>query len=95
MRTALLEIQGTSVPSYPSSPKKLTLMRQYACLQIFIEKFSPDRIIIESSGSAFPATLAWQVKQLEHEGLMLDAVISEPVIHLLDVFKRNHKDELS
>ena len=40
------------------------------------EQYAPDRIIIESSGSAFPATLAWQVRQLEEEGLLLDAVVS-------------------
>merc|ERR1712093_162468 len=40
------------------------------------DKFAPDRIIIESSGSAFPATLAWQVRQLEDEGLKLDSVVT-------------------
>ncbi|KAI5290090.1 hypothetical protein KEM55_008668 [Ascosphaera atra] len=40
---------------------------------------SPDRIVIETSGSAFPATLAMEVKRLmrEHEGAFeLDGVIS-------------------
>lgn len=39
----------------------------------------PDRIVIETSGSAFPATLAMEVRRLmrEHEGLFdLDGVIS-------------------
>ncbi|CDZ96228.1 Cobalamin synthesis protein [Phaffia rhodozyma] len=43
------------------------------------EKFNPDRIIVESSGSAFPATLAWQIRELEREtagGLTLDAVLT-------------------
>ena len=31
------------------------------------EKFTPDRIIIETSGSAFPATLAFQIRELERE----------------------------
>ncbi|KAF8583837.1 cobW-domain-containing protein, partial [Ramaria rubella] len=43
------------------------------------EKYSPDRIIIESSGSAFPATLAFQIRQLEqetHGGFKLDAIVT-------------------
>lgn len=36
----------------------------------------PDRIIIESSGSAFPATLALQIKELEPEGFKLDGVVT-------------------
>ncbi|KAI5306378.1 hypothetical protein KEM56_001159 [Ascosphaera pollenicola] len=43
------------------------------------DEVSPDRIIIETSGSAFPATLAMEVKRLmrEHEGSFeLDGVIS-------------------
>jgi G3E family GTPase len=43
------------------------------------EKFSPDRIIIESSGSAFPATLAFQIRELEREtggAFKLDAIVT-------------------
>jgi len=43
------------------------------------EKYHPDRIIIECSGSAFPATLAFQLRELEREtqgGLKLDAIIT-------------------
>ncbi|KAH6909143.1 cytoplasmic protein [Coprinopsis sp. MPI-PUGE-AT-0042] len=43
------------------------------------EKFNPDRIIIECSGSAFPATLAFQIRQLEKDsggGFKLDAIIT-------------------
>lgn len=36
----------------------------------------PDRIIIESSGSAFPATLAIQIRQLAPEGFALDSVVT-------------------
>ncbi|WVQ71895.1 hypothetical protein IAR50_001437 [Cryptococcus sp. DSM 104548] len=36
----------------------------------------PDRIIIESSGSAFPATLALQIKDLEPQGFKLDGVVT-------------------
>ncbi|PFH46804.1 hypothetical protein AMATHDRAFT_198955 [Amanita thiersii Skay4041] len=43
------------------------------------EKYRPDRIIIECSGSAFPATLAFQIRKLEREtgGLLkLDAIVT-------------------
>ncbi|KIJ14210.1 hypothetical protein PAXINDRAFT_116234 [Paxillus involutus ATCC 200175] len=43
------------------------------------EKFRPDRIIIECSGSAFPATLAFQIRELERETndeLKLDAIVT-------------------
>ncbi|KAI0249872.1 cobW-domain-containing protein [Lactifluus subvellereus] len=49
-----------------------------ALLEI-LEKFHPDRIIIESSGSAFPATLAFQIRDLEREtsrALALDAIVT-------------------
>ncbi|BEI90348.1 uncharacterized protein CcaverHIS019_0304180 [Cutaneotrichosporon cavernicola] len=40
------------------------------------EKYHPDRIIIESSGSAFPATLALQIRSLESKGFKLDGVVT-------------------
>ncbi|KAG8811446.1 hypothetical protein FRC19_003788 [Serendipita sp. 401] len=43
------------------------------------ESFSPDRIIIETSGSAFPATLAFQIRELEKEtngAFKLDAIVT-------------------
>lgn len=40
------------------------------------ERFKPDRILIETSGSAFPAPIAWQVRQLSGEGFVLDAIIT-------------------
>ncbi|KAI8853614.1 CobW/HypB/UreG, nucleotide-binding domain-containing protein [Chytridium lagenaria] len=40
------------------------------------EKFNPDRIIIETSGSAFPAPLAWQVRQIADQGFSLDAIVT-------------------
>ncbi|KAG9315094.1 cobW-domain-containing protein [Chiua virens] len=43
------------------------------------DKFRPDRIIIECSGSAFPATLAFQIRELEREtdnDLKLDAIVT-------------------
>ncbi|ETW82901.1 hypothetical protein HETIRDRAFT_314873 [Heterobasidion irregulare TC 32-1] len=49
-----------------------------ALLEI-LEKHSPDRIIIECSGSAFPATLAFQIRELEREtnrALALDAIVT-------------------
>ncbi|KAL7753887.1 hypothetical protein RI367_000819 [Sorochytrium milnesiophthora] len=39
------------------------------------EKYSPHRIIIESSGSAFPAPIAWQIRQLEPD-FKLDSIIT-------------------
>ncbi|TFL03145.1 CobW/HypB/UreG, nucleotide-binding domain-containing protein [Pterulicium gracile] len=43
------------------------------------DKYCPDRIIIECSGSAFPATLAFQIRELEKETngeLKLDAIVT-------------------
>ncbi|KIO21156.1 hypothetical protein M407DRAFT_29214 [Tulasnella calospora MUT 4182] len=42
------------------------------------DKFRPDRIMIESSGSAFPATLAFQIRELEREtgDFKLDAIVT-------------------
>ncbi|KAK0193556.1 cobW-domain-containing protein [Armillaria mellea] len=51
---------------------------QNALLEIK-DKYTPDRIIIECSGSAFPATLAFQIRELEREtggGLRLDAIVT-------------------
>lgn len=40
------------------------------------DKYHPDRILIESSGSAFPATLALQIRELEPQGFKLDGVVT-------------------
>ncbi|KAJ3343268.1 hypothetical protein HDU93_009254 [Gonapodya sp. JEL0774] len=42
------------------------------------ETYRPDRIIVETSGSAFPAPIAWQIRELRKEGLpfVLDAIIT-------------------
>lgn len=51
---------------------------QNALLEIK-ENFSPDRIIIECSGSAFPATLAFQIRQLAADtngAFKLDAIVT-------------------
>ncbi|KAJ2317378.1 hypothetical protein IWW51_005380, partial [Coemansia sp. RSA 2702] len=40
------------------------------------EKFQPDRIIIETSGSAFPAPIAWQIREMESSGFHLDAILT-------------------
>lgn len=43
------------------------------------DNFRPDRIIIECSGSAFPATLAFQIRELEREtnlDFKLDAILT-------------------
>ncbi|KAJ3164469.1 hypothetical protein HDU88_005346 [Geranomyces variabilis] len=39
------------------------------------ETQNPDRIIIETSGSAFPAPIAWQIRQLS-ESFSLDAIVT-------------------
>ncbi|KAG6820484.1 hypothetical protein H0H93_016546 [Arthromyces matolae] len=51
---------------------------QTALLEIR-DNFRPDRIIIECSGSAFPATLAFQIRELEREtrgDFKLDAIVT-------------------
>ncbi|KAI9338041.1 CobW/HypB/UreG, nucleotide-binding domain-containing protein [Pilaira anomala] len=40
------------------------------------EKFNPDRIIVETSGSAFPAPIAWQIREMEGDGFVLDSIIT-------------------
>ncbi|KLO11575.1 cobW-domain-containing protein [Schizopora paradoxa] len=43
------------------------------------EKYNPDRIFVETSGSAFPATLAFQIRELEREtnnAFKLDAIVT-------------------
>ncbi|TDL25487.1 cobW-domain-containing protein [Rickenella mellea] len=43
------------------------------------EKYDPDRIFVETSGSAFPATLAFQIHELERDtngGFKLDAIVT-------------------
>ncbi|KAL4268279.1 Zinc-regulated GTPase metalloprotein activator [Pleurotus pulmonarius] len=51
---------------------------QNALLEIR-DKYRPDRIIIECSGSAFPATLAFQIRELERQtsgDLKLDSIVT-------------------
>ncbi|KAF9256348.1 cobW-domain-containing protein [Marasmius fiardii PR-910] len=51
---------------------------QNALLEIQ-ESYHPDRIIIECSGSAFPATLAFQIRELEKQtngALKLDSIVT-------------------
>ncbi|KAI7850707.1 CobW/HypB/UreG, nucleotide-binding domain-containing protein [Circinella umbellata] len=45
-------------------------------LQELKEKYNPDRIIIETSGSAFPAPIAWQIREMENEGFVLDSIVT-------------------
>ncbi|KAJ2456982.1 hypothetical protein GGF42_002949 [Coemansia sp. RSA 2424] len=40
------------------------------------EKYRPDRIIIETSGSAFPAPIAWQIREMESSGFHLDSILT-------------------
>jgi G3E family GTPase len=71
MKNALLEIRG----SHPSQSSVVLLHIR----PLFSDKYRPDRVIIESSGSALPATLALQIRQLEAEykgDFKLDSIIS-------------------
>ncbi|KAJ2595479.1 hypothetical protein EV177_008131, partial [Coemansia sp. RSA 1804] len=45
-------------------------------LQEMKVKYSPDRIIIETSGSAFPAPIAWQIREMESDGFHLDSILT-------------------
>ncbi|KAF9432418.1 hypothetical protein BGZ76_010833 [Entomortierella beljakovae] len=40
------------------------------------EKYNPDRIIIETSGSAFPGPIAWQIRELADDGFVLDSILN-------------------
>ena len=70
MKSALLEIRG----------KTCRLFTWIANLTYHItDNFRPDRIIIECSGSAFPATLAFQLRELEREtggDFKMDAIVT-------------------
>ncbi|CAO3655535.1 unnamed protein product [Mucor hiemalis] len=45
-------------------------------LQELKDKYNPDRIIVETSGSAFPAPIAWQIREMEGDGFLLDSIIT-------------------
>ncbi|KAL9543961.1 hypothetical protein MBANPS3_007865 [Mucor bainieri] len=45
-------------------------------LQELRDQYNPDRIIVETSGSAFPAPIAWQIREMEDEGFVLDSIIT-------------------
>ncbi|KAI8136912.1 CobW/HypB/UreG, nucleotide-binding domain-containing protein [Fennellomyces sp. T-0311] len=45
-------------------------------LQELKEKYNPDRIIVETSGSAFPAPIAWQIREMEGDGFVLDSIVT-------------------
>ncbi|KAI9021252.1 CobW/HypB/UreG, nucleotide-binding domain-containing protein [Hyaloraphidium curvatum] len=38
--------------------------------------YNPDRVVIETSGSAFPAPLALQIRALEDDGFKLDGIVN-------------------
>ncbi|RIA95967.1 CobW/HypB/UreG, nucleotide-binding domain-containing protein [Glomus cerebriforme] len=40
------------------------------------DKYNPDRIMIETSGSAFPAPIAWQIREMKNEGFILDSIVT-------------------
>ncbi|KAJ2665443.1 hypothetical protein IWW48_000332 [Coemansia sp. RSA 1200] len=45
-------------------------------LQEMKAKYNPARIIIETSGSAFPAPIAWQIREMESDGFHLDSILT-------------------
>jgi len=49
-----------------------------ASLSLIKETYAPARIIVETSGSAFPAPIAVQIRQLtrENKGVHLDSIIT-------------------
>ena len=50
------------------------LVGQLKSALLDIKKTNPDRVIIETSGSAFPAPLAWQIRELKDDGFELDSI---------------------
>ncbi len=40
------------------------------------EQYNPDRIIIETSGSALPVPIACQIRELKDEGFVLDSIVT-------------------
>jgi G3E family GTPase len=38
--------------------------------------YNPDRILVETSGSAFPAPLALQIREMEGDGFKLDGIVN-------------------
>lgn len=69
MKSALLEIRGEVC--WCTWTTDLT--------RFVADTFWPDRVIIECSGSAFPATLAFQLRELEREtggDFKMDAIIT-------------------
>ncbi|RIB05192.1 CobW/HypB/UreG, nucleotide-binding domain-containing protein [Gigaspora rosea] len=40
------------------------------------DKYNPDRIIIETSGSTFPAPISWQIREMSEDGFTLDSIIT-------------------
>jgi len=44
-------------------------------LEEIISKYNPDRIIIETSGSAYPAPIAWEIRKMKAK-LKLDAIVT-------------------
>lgn len=45
-------------------------------LEELLEKYKPDRIIIETSGSAYPAPIALQIRQMDQKKVSLDSIIT-------------------
>lgn len=54
-------------------------------LETLRKEVKPDRIVIETSGSAFPATLAMEVNRLASEGETKGSFVLDGVVSVLDV----------
>lgn len=50
--------------------------KMQAAIEELLTKFTPDRIIIETSGSAYPAPIALQIRQMDQSQVKLDSVIT-------------------
>jgi G3E family GTPase len=48
----------------------------HAALEQIIDEFHPDRIIIETSGSAYPAPIAIEIRKMDQEKVHLDSIVT-------------------
>lgn len=45
-----------------------TLVGQFKeAIAEIVREYKPDRVLVETSGSAFPAPIAWQIREMERE----------------------------
>lgn len=67
-----------------------------AALQQILVELKPDRILVETSGSAFPAPIAWQLREMEQEALAAHADVTvhlDAIITVIDCINfRGYED---